>query len=110
MFGATPGGGGEGVVFDVVRKLCRRSSPAEMRLRVAEKVWDSLAKIERQIRKLPAEAEQWRTAATELSVNGALSGDPKIQSAMFRIADRYVCMAHSANMSREWYQLKDRTR
>jgi hypothetical protein len=62
-------------------------------------VWGSLARIERQISELPAQAEQWRKAATELNVNGALSGDPKIQSAIFRIADRYVRMAYSAEIS-----------
>jgi hypothetical protein len=98
MFDAAPRGGEEGIVFDTVRKECSGSSPTEMGLRVAEKVWDSLVRIERHISKLPAQAERWRAAATELNVNGALSGDPKIQSAMFRIADRYVRMAHSAEI------------
>jgi hypothetical protein len=46
--------------------------------------------------------------ATELNVNAALSCDPKIQSAMFRIADEYERMADLAEMSHKWYSLKDR--
>jgi hypothetical protein len=55
-------------------------------------VWDSLARIERQVSKVPAQAEQGRTPATELNVNGALINDPQIQSATFRIADEYQRM------------------
>ena len=105
MYQEALGGAGEGTVF---QPLCRPSAPAEMMLRVAEKVRDSVARIERQMGQLPAETAQWRTTATELNVNGALSGDPKIQSAMFLIADTYVGMARSAEMNHEWYLVKDR--
>jgi ribosomal protein L19 len=44
---------------------------------------------------MPIEALRWRAAATDLNVTGALISDTKIQSAMFRIADRYERMAHS---------------
>ena len=97
MFNATPGGG-ERTVSDT---QCRRWSPTEMRLRVAEKVWGSLARIDRQMNKLPGQAEQWRTMATDLNVNAALNSDPRIQSAMFRIADQYERMARSAEISYE---------
>ena len=80
---------------------CRRWSPTEIRLRVAEKVWGSLARIDRQMNKLPGQAEQWRTMATDLNVNAALNGDPRIRSAMFRIADHYERMARSAEISYE---------
>jgi hypothetical protein len=48
---------------------------------------------------LPVQAERWRTAATELNVNGPLSNDLKIQLAMFRISDGNVRMAHLAEIS-----------
>jgi hypothetical protein len=99
MFDATPGRRGETVVFETKGQPCRRSSPAEITLRVAEKVRASQARIKRQMSQLPVQAERWRTAATELNVNAALSNDPRIQSAMFRISDRYVRMAHSAEIS-----------
>jgi hypothetical protein len=57
---------------------------------------------------LPAEAQQLRTLATDLYVNGALSSDPKTQSAMFGIADRYERTACLAQTSRERFLLKDR--
>ena len=77
-------------------------------LRVAERVWDSLARIDRQRSKLSTQAEQWRTLATSLNVNAALNRDPKIRSAMFRIADRYDLMARSAEISYKRYLRKSR--
>jgi hypothetical protein len=99
MLDATPGGGEETVVFGTEGQQCRRSSPPEITLRVAEKVRDSHARIKRQMGQLPVQAERWRAAATELNVNGALSNDPKIQSAMFRVSDIYARMARSAEFS-----------
>jgi hypothetical protein len=58
--------------------------------------------------KLSAQAEQWRTLATSLNVNAALNRDPKIQSAMFRIADKYDLMARSAEISHKRYLCRRR--
>ena len=102
MFDAIPAGGGEGAIFFTAPGECGRPSLVEAN-RLAEKVRASLARIDRQMSKLPSQAERLRTLATDLNVNGAFSGDPKIQSAMFRIADQYERMACSAEMSYEQY-------
>ena len=103
MFDAIPGGGGEGAVSVTAPEECRRPSPVEENRQLAQRVWDSRARIERQMSELPAQAKRLRTLATDLNVNAALNGDPKIQSAMFRIADQYERMAHSAEMNYERY-------
>jgi hypothetical protein len=54
---------------------------------------EAAALIDRQMTALSTEAPKWRAAATDLSVTGALSDDPKIESAMFRIADAYDNLA-----------------
>ena len=103
VFDAIPGGGGEGAVSVTAPGECRRPSLVEANHDLVQKVWDSWARIDRQMSELPAQAKRLRTLATDLNVNAALNGDPKIQSAMFRIADQYERMAHSAEMNYERY-------
>jgi hypothetical protein len=101
MVDTTLGWGEEGIELVTTRKMCRHSLLADTRLQVAERVWDSLARIDRHMSKLSGQAERWRTMATDLNVNAALNGDARIQSAMFRIADQYERMARSAEISYE---------
>src|SRR5215471_10924831 len=54
---------------------------------VEEQMRKSLASIHRQMIVLPTQAEQWRAAATGLSVNAALSTIPDVRSSMFRLAE-----------------------
>ena len=63
--------------------------------KVRENIQRSLASVQRQMTALPNHALIWRTAATDFNVTGALISDTKMQSAMFRIADRYERMAQS---------------
>ena len=81
MFDAIPGGGGEGAVSVTAPGECRRPSLVEANHDLVQKVWDSWARIDRQMSELPTQAKRLRTLATDLNVNGALSGDPKILSA-----------------------------
>src|SRR5262249_36859635 len=67
--------------------------------KTAEQVRKSLASIHREMSMLPTQVEQWRTAATEIRVNAALSTIPNIRSSMFRIAEAYQDMAHMVEQS-----------
>jgi hypothetical protein len=75
---------------------------------VEEQVRKSLASIHRQMIVLPTQAEQWRAAATELSVNAALSTIPDVRSSMVRIAEGYQGMARLAEQSYASYLKEER--
>jgi hypothetical protein len=68
--------------------------PAALYLaRAAQQMVKAAALIDRQMTALPTQAQQWRAAATDLNVTGALSDDQNIQAAMFKLADTYQCLA-----------------
>jgi len=75
---------------------------------VEEQVRKSLTSIHRQMIVLPTQAEQWRAAATELSVNAALSTIPDVRSSMFRLAEAYQGMARVAEQSYASYLKEER--
>ena len=66
------------------------------------------APIHGQMTVLPTQAEQWRAAATELSVNAALSTIPDVRSSMFRLAEAYQGMARVAEESYASYLREER--
>ena len=56
----------------------------------------SLRGLDRQMTALPAEAQHWRSIATDLIVSAALVTDPKIKASLSALASQYERMASSA--------------
>jgi hypothetical protein len=87
----------DGLTIDriLLALLSSKERPVEEHFaRVRESIQRSLASVQRRMTAMPTEALRWRTAATDFNVTGALISDTKMQSAMFRIADRCERMAH----------------
>lgn len=57
----------------------------------------SLARLDRQMSEIPAQAQLWRTMATDLNVSSALMTDAKIQASLSGIANQYGRMASRAD-------------
>ena len=71
-----------------------------------ERVRNSLAVVDRQMTGLLAQAQLWRTAATECHQQAALSGIPDIKSKMLGIAKAYEEMAVLAEQYYQAYSKK----
>jgi len=56
----------------------------------------TFASIHGQITGLPSQARKWRRAAAKLRLTAALTGHPEMRFAMYKIAEGYERMAHSA--------------
>ena len=59
-------------------------------------IMESLASVDRQMRAMPAQAQLWRTMATDLNVSSALITDAKIQASLCGLANQYERMASRA--------------
>lgn len=59
-------------------------------------IMESLASVDRQMRAMPAQAQLWRTMATDLNVSSALITDARIQASLCGLANQYVRMASRA--------------
>jgi len=56
----------------------------------------TFASIHGQMTGLPSQARKWRRAAAKLRLTAALTGHPEMRFAMYKIAEGYERMAHSA--------------
>jgi hypothetical protein len=59
-------------------------------------IMKSLARLDRQMSAMPAQAQLWRTMATDLNVSSALITDAKIQASLCGLANQYERMASRA--------------
>jgi hypothetical protein len=60
-------------------------------------VMKSLARVDRQMSEIPAQAQLWRTMATDLNVSSALITDAKIKASLCGLANQYGRMARRAD-------------
>ena len=60
-------------------------------------IMKSLARLDRQMSAIPAQAQLWRTMATDLNVSSALITDPRIQASLSGLANQYGRMASRAD-------------
>jgi hypothetical protein len=77
------------------------------RLAAAE-LQKTVALVHRHMTTLPMQAQGWRETATTFNVDAALSRFPKIQSAMFKIADADERMAQVAEQHYHAYRRRHR--
>jgi len=62
----------------------------------AQQLQTTVASTHRRMSGLPRQVRKWRRAAARLSLSATLTAHPEVRFAMYKIAEGYERMAHSA--------------